>query len=160
VNRFLSITRYIIYIPVAGAWLSSLIAMGLGAYEVIFSIISIFLTPGEKTVKLTVLNLVEAVDLFLLGTAFYLIALGLYELFINANAPLPDWLVIHDLDDLKSKLLSVIIVVLAVQFLAQVLGWTGGWEILGFGTAIALVTLALAFFIAQKSKKSKENGLH
>jgi uncharacterized membrane protein YqhA len=153
VNRLLSITRYIIYIPVAGAWFSSLIAMGLGAYEVILTFLSLFLGPGEKTVKLTVLNLVEAVDLFLLGTAFYLIALGLYELFIDENAPLPDWLIIHDLDDLKSKLLSVIIVVLAVQFLAQVLGWNGGWEILGYGTAVALVTLALAFFIGQKNKK-------
>jgi uncharacterized membrane protein YqhA len=153
-SRLLSLTRYTILIPVLGSWLAALICMGFGAYEVVMTIINFFskTLDSEKIVKLSIINLIEAVDLFLLGTAFYIISLGLYELFIDENAPVPHWLVIHDLDDLKSKLISITIVVLAVQFLAQVLNGKDGSNLLPFGAAIAVVILALAFFIGQKGK--------
>lgn len=139
-----------------GSLAAAFIALGLGALEVIQTIISIFVGyfSIEKGLKLILLNLVEGVDLFLLGTAFYLISVGLYELFIDDNAGVPDWLVIHDLDDLKSKLLGVVVVVLGVQFLAQVLSWDGKTDLLSFGAAVAVVILALAFFISQKKKPS------
>ncbi len=157
--RLLSLTRYTIAIPVLGAWIAALLALALGAYEIILSILMVPTGIEEKSVKLLVLNLIEGVDLFLLGTAFYIISLGLYELFLDENAPLPGWLVIHNLDDLKNKLLSVVIVVLAVQFLAQVLGWKGGVDILNLGAAIAVVIFALAFFIVQQKKTgSKPSG--
>ncbi len=113
-SHLLSLTRYAILIPVLGSWLAALLAMGFGAYEVLLTIANLITgkVDPEKVVKLSIINLVEAVDLFLLGTAFYLIALGLYELFIDEHAPVPAWLEIHDLDDLKNKLLSVIVVVL------------------------------------------------
>lgn len=152
-SRLLSLTRYTIIIPVIGAWLSALLAMIFGAYEVVQTFLLIPDSLSDKTLKVLVLNLIEAVDLFLLGTAFYLIALGLYELFVNGNAPVPAWLEIHDLDDLKNRLLSVVVVVLSVQFLALVLGWTGDWNILSIGVSIAVVILALALFIGQKGKK-------
>lgn len=38
---------------------------------------------------------------------------------------LPDWLEIHTLDDLKDKLIGVIVVVLAVLFLGQIVAWDG-----------------------------------
>ncbi len=155
-TKLLTLTRYTIFIPVIGSWLAALLAMGFGAYEVAITILALFKGIDEKAMKLLALNLIEAVDLFLLGTAFYLIALGLYELFIDENAPVPAWLEIHSLDDLKSKLLSVIVVVLAVQFLAQVLGWKGDLSIIGLGLSVAVVIFALAFFIAQKGQK--KNG--
>src|SRR5512133_3880506 len=77
ISRILFLTRYTILIPVIGAWLGSLIAMGLGGYEVVMTIIVLFTGMDEKGLKALLLNLVEGVDLFLLGTAFYLIALGL-----------------------------------------------------------------------------------
>ncbi len=136
-----------------GAWLAALIALCLGIYQVLLTLLAL---PGlsEQTLKGLVLNLIEGVDLFLFGTVFYLIALGLYELFVDDNLPMPAWLVIHDLDDLKAKLLGVIVVVLSVQFLAQVLSWKGGTDILAYGAAVALVIAALAYFIAPKRKKN------
>jgi len=78
----------------------------------------------------------------------------LYELFIDDNSPAPDWLVIHDLDALKKKLLSVVVVILCVQFLAQVLGWKGDTSILPLGLSIAAVILAVAIFINRDGKKA------
>lgn len=153
-SRILSATRYTILIPVIGAWIAALISMGMGMLEVIQTMVGIIgqTAAGEKGLKLLLLNLIEGVDLFLLGTAFYLISLGLYELFIDEKAPVPTWLIIHDFDDLKNKLLGVIVVVLGVQFLAQVLGWNGQTDLLSFGAAVAVVVIALAFFIGQKKK--------
>lgn len=158
-SRLLSQTRFMILLPVLGAWLAALITLGFGAYEVVLAVANFFSTivDPEKVVKLSVINLIEAVDLFLLGTAFYIISLGLCELFIDEKAPVPNWLEIHDLDDLKSQLINIIVVVLGVQFLAQVLGDKEVSQLLPYGAAIGVVILALGFFIGQKSKKNKSS---
>lgn len=153
-NKLLALTRYTILIPVIGAWIAALLSIGFGGYEIVLTIFLIPVSAGEGTVKGLVLNLIEGVDLFLLGTAFYLIALGLYELFVDENSPLPPWLVIKNLDDLKNKLLKVLVVVLVVQFLAKVLAWKSGADILYLGSAVALVVLAVAFFIGQGAKEN------
>ena len=49
--------------------------------------------PKELT-----LVLVTNIDLFLLSAGFYIIALGFYELFVDDDIELPDWLEIHDFD--------------------------------------------------------------
>jgi uncharacterized membrane protein YqhA len=153
-SRTLWFTRFTILIPIIGSWVAALLSLALGAYEVIQTVFLIPSGLSDNTLKQLLLNLIESVDLFLLGTAFYLIALGLYELFINEKAHVPGWLVINDLDDLKGNLLSVIVVVLAVQFVAQVLGWKGGIDILYLGASVALVIAATAFFIGKKIKKA------
>lgn len=156
-SRLLSLTRFVILLPVLGAWLAALITLGFGAYEVFLAVANFFSTivDPEKVVKLSVINLIEAVDLFLLGTAFYLISLGLYELFIDESVLVPHWLEIHDLDDLKYNLINIVVVVLGVQFLAQVLNGNVDSNLLPYGAAIGVVILALGFFIGQKSKKNK-----
>ena len=51
--------------------------------------------------------------------------MGLYELFI-AKAPLPGWVEIRTLDDLKTKLLGLIVIALAVIFLGAALTLSKG----------------------------------
>jgi uncharacterized membrane protein YqhA len=102
---------------------------------------------------------IELIDLFLLATVFYVIALGLYELFVEPGLPLPDWLVIEHLDDLKNKLIAVVIVVLGVLFLGQAVAWDGERDLLRYGAAIALVIAALTYFLSQKGgSRAKEGG--
>ena len=80
---------------------------------------------------------------------------GLYELFIDDNIELPDWLEIHTLDDLKQKLVGVIVVVMAVVFLGNVIKWHGETEIVYYGVAIAFMVAALTYFTSQKKKKDE-----
>jgi uncharacterized membrane protein YqhA len=68
---------------------------------------------------------------------------------------LPEWLTINNLDDLKNKLIAVVIVVLGVLFLGQVVSWDGKTDLLGYGVSIALVIAALTYFLAQKSGGKK-----
>jgi uncharacterized membrane protein YqhA len=103
-------------------------------------------------VKALALSLIEVADLFLLATVFYLMAIGLYELFVGVELPLPGWMAIHDLDDLKAKLCKVIIVLLGVLFLGQAVHWNGEANLLSYGAGIALVIAALTYFLSTKAK--------
>jgi uncharacterized membrane protein YqhA len=83
----------------------------------------------------------------------YVVALGLFALFIDDRAPLPPWLEIHTIDDLKDKLIRVVIMVLSVVFVGQVVTWDGQRNLLPYGAGIALVIAALTYFLVQKPKK-------
>ncbi len=88
---------------------------------------------------------IELADLILLAVALYIIALGLFELFI-APVPMPAWLTITSLDDLKSKLINIVVVALGVSFFGQVVTWDGVTNLLTLGLAIGAVIVALAIF--------------
>ncbi|HEX8237599.1 MAG TPA: YqhA family protein [Abditibacteriaceae bacterium] len=156
-QRFLSSSRYLVLLAVIGAFVAATTLLIYGVVEA-FQMVAQTLMKGtisSKGAKALALAFIEVVDLLLLGTVFYIIALGLYELFIDDRVPVPHWLQIHDLDDLKSKLISVVIVVLGVLFLGQVVTWNGERDLLGFGAAIALVIGALTYFLSSKTKKDK-----
>jgi len=107
---------------------------------------------NTTTTKALILGVIELVDLLLIGTTLYIIAFGLYELFFDQDLPSPPWLTIRDLDDLKAKVLAMVLVILAVLFLGQALTWDGERDLLRFGGAIALVIAALTYFLGQKSR--------
>jgi uncharacterized membrane protein YqhA len=155
-QRLLSNTRFVLLVPVIGSLVASLTLLVYGSMVIIRLFVEGFnKLPDSKTAKLLGISLIEVVDLYLLGTAFYIIALGLYELFIDDRLELPAWLHIHTFDDLKSKLIGVIVVVMSVLFLGQLVSWDGQRELLGLGAAIALVTAALTFYLSYKSKETK-----
>jgi uncharacterized membrane protein YqhA len=92
------------------------------------------------------------IDLFLLGAVLYIVSLGLYELFIDDKLPTPSWLIVTNLNDLKSILIGVVVVLLAVTFLGYVVTWNGNSNILALGIAVGLVLLALGYLLGQGSR--------
>ena len=92
-------------------------------------------------------ELIEITDVILLGTVLYIVALGLYQLFIDQNLTLPRWLKVNDLTDLKRDLIGVVVVLLGVSFLGEVVNWEGQEDILPLGAGIALVIAALGFIL-------------
>jgi len=150
-------SRFLVIAAVLGTLVAS---MALFAYGVAETVVVILDTVAKaeissKGAKTLALAFIEIVDLFLLGTVLLMIGVGLYELFIDANLKLPEWLQIRTFDDLKYKLVGVVIVVLAVLFLGLVVSWDGERDLLGIGTAIALVIAALTYFLS-KSKAAKD----
>jgi uncharacterized membrane protein YqhA len=152
-SRGLSYSRYFVVVAVIGSLIASLALLlysGVTVFRVVIEAVDYgaFSNKGAKTMAL---QMIELVDIFLLATVFYLIAVGLYELFIGDKIPfLPDWMEIHDLDDLKNKLIAVVIVVMGVLFLGQVVSWDGQRNLLPFGASIALVIVALTYFLKKK----------
>ncbi|WP_299042765.1 YqhA family protein [uncultured Tateyamaria sp.] len=152
-SKTLGTSRFMIVLAVLGSLLAAATLLIYGLLET-GQLIWATIESGEvsrKGAKALALEFIEIVDLFLLGTVFYIIALGLYELFISAEIDVPGWLSIKTLDDLKNKLIAVVIVVLGVLFLGQVVGWDGETDLLGYGASCALVIAALTYFLSTKT---------
>lgn len=155
-KRAIGWSRYLILIAVLAIFVAALLLLAYGGALTVGAIQSTLGGSADsKSAKALILSIIELVDLFLLATALYVIAAGLYELFIDEAAPLPSWLEIHDLDDLKDKLIKIVIVVLGVLFLGQVISWDGQRDLLGYGGAVALVIASLTYFLSQKPKKER-----
>ena len=155
-HRLLPSTRILMLIPFAGSLAAAVLLTVYASVRLVQLFGETFSTlqqASAKGGKLLALASIEIVDLFLLGAALFIVALGLYELFIDDRLELPAWLVIHDLDDLKSKLINVIVLIMGVLFLGQAVNWDGERELLGFGGALALVIAALTYFKSQKTVK-------
>jgi uncharacterized membrane protein YqhA len=155
VKTILASSRFFIAIAVLGSFVAAVALIvygGLVVVEVTWKAFSKEIS-AEGSKELAV-DFIELIDLFLLGTVLYIVALGLYELFIDDDLPMPEWLLIHDLDDLKDKLIGVVIVLLGVTFLGKVVTWNGDKSIIYFGGAIALVILALGVFLAINHRKA------
>lgn len=152
-SNFLGASRFLVIFAVIGALLAATTLLVFGLMETVQLILNTVQAGdlSRKVAKGLTLEFIEIIDLFLLGTVFYIVAIGLYELFISTNVKLPNWLTINNLDDLKNKLIAVVIVVLGVLFLGQVVSWDGERDLLGYGVAIALVIGALTYFLSQKS---------
>jgi len=102
-----------------------------------------------------VIAAVEHADTVLIAAALFIIGLGLYELFVAEITSLPEWLEITSLDDLKERLISVVVAVLSVNFFTRVVDWSGDTNIVYFGAGIALVVAALALFGFSSKHKDK-----
>jgi uncharacterized membrane protein YqhA len=159
-SRLFAATRYLVLIAVFGSFIAASALMIYAGIEVVVLVVDTLRegSVSSKGAKALALGFIEMVDLFLLATVFYIIALGLFELFINPTLALPEWLVIRDLDDLKNKLTGVVIVVMAVLFLGQVVTWDGERDLLRYGAGIALVVAALTYFLSLNSGKGKSKG--
>jgi uncharacterized membrane protein YqhA len=92
-------------------------------------------------------------DLFLVGATLMIAAFGFYDLFISKSdagrppLPLPGWLRMDDLSDLKARVISMVVLVVAVTFADVAVVSEAGPEILYLGAAVALVIAALTGFL-------------
>jgi len=149
VSRILGWSRYFIIVAVLASFTASAAAMTFGGLTTMRVVFDAFYFPdfSEKGAKLLSVALVTMIDLFLLGTVLYITAIGLYELFIDPTLPMPGWLRIATLDDLKERLLGVVAVLLAVTFLGSAVTWDGSTNILALGAAIGLVLRVVSMTI-------------
>jgi uncharacterized membrane protein YqhA len=144
-------SRFIAYIGVVVLFVCSLTAYVLGVYKTVKTITTIAL--GEVKDDLALVALFDCLDTVLVATALLVISVSLYELFIG-ELKVPDWMLVRNLDELKSKFTFVIVPVIAVKFLQRILRGESALDTLYYGIAIALVISALAAFnyVAEKER--------
>jgi uncharacterized membrane protein YqhA len=142
-KKLLEKSVYLVLISVVFSLLAALAASVWGAVKTVLVIKHLVLSTAASPVASV--ELIALMDSFLIATALLIFALGLYELFIE-EIKLPEWLVVHDLDDLKVKLSSVMILVMAVTFLEHLVEWKDPLGMLYFGIAVAAVSASLIAF--------------
>ncbi|NND07964.1 MAG: YqhA family protein, partial [Saprospiraceae bacterium] len=70
---------------------------------------------------------------------------------------LPEWFRMKDIDQLKSMLIKVTIVVMGVSFTGRIVTWDGSTDLLGYGIGLGVVILALSYFLNVKIKEKKSD---
>ncbi len=111
----------------------------------------------------TVTHVVEIVDGYLLATVLLIFAMGLYELFISKIEQAEDEegvsnvLMITSLDDLKSRLAKVVMMILVVRYFEYALqmNFSTPLDLLQFAAGIAL--LGLALYLSHMADKGSDH---
>ena len=143
-RRLIELSRFAVAIPAVTSIIASFVLMLIGVWEVVTSIVD--LISMSVSIKLTVVAILTAIDTFLLATVLLVIGYGLYELFVDSNVKLPEWLEIRSLDDLKTKLIGVIVAILAVVFLGALVDRSDANSVMLIGVGVGAVVIGLAAF--------------
>ena len=168
-SRLLSGTRFLVIVPILGLALAAGVFFVFGGFQLISLIITslieyvsgTYVQPHGDELPF-VIQVVEHVHTFLIGTVLYITAVGLYQLFID-EVEFHGWLKIDSTEELEMNLIGVTVVVLAINFLTVV--YTRDLSgLLEYGVGIALPIAALSLFVGlrtwstryKKSEPAKE----
>jgi len=158
-------SKIIIILAVISAMFGALVLVIIGTYEIYLVISEIFGVftkeiPYEKINEEVIIHIVSAIDTFLIATVLMIFGIGLYEIFISkigyaerdTDSKASTVLVIHSLDELKNKLIKVIIIVLIVTYFKYAISikYTEISQLLYLSVGIALI--AVAIFLLNKDK--------
>ena len=158
-EKFLWNFRYITIIAVILSILSAFTLILIGSWDIIEAVI--FYNPlfdaSISSNNELLFKLISAIDLFLIGIVLLIFGFGIYELFVSeidfANAKFSEsTLKIRDLDQLKNKIIKVIIIVLIVKFFEKVLkfseNFTTPMDILYFG--LSILSICVGYYLINR----------
>jgi uncharacterized membrane protein YqhA len=168
-ETFLFNSRIIVILAVIGSLVSSVLMFLRGALQ-IYEAAVVFshhpmpqhdVNPREDLLVI----LISSVDTFLFATVLLIFAMGIYELFISKIDPAsrtpesrPNWLAIHSLDDLKSAVGKVILMILIVRLFeaAVAIKYEKPLDLVYLGVAIVFVSIAL--YLVHAGHKKEGHG--
>ncbi len=152
--------RYIVILSVILSMVASISLFLIGSWDIIYSIV--YQNPlfnAEVTNNNDLLfKIISSIDLFLIGIVLLIFGFGVYELFISeidfAKGKFAEsTLKIKSLDQLKNKIIKVIIIVLIVKFFEKILKLTPQFtspnDILIFSASI--LAICLGYFLINRN---------
>lgn len=155
-RRLLGLTRYAVIVPAIASMIGALLLMAQGSVSMLFIVFEAVV--NQTPLKDTIVEVLTAVDAILLGTVLLVIGYGLYELFVDTDIKVPDWLQIRDLDDLKSKLIGVVVAIIAVIFVGVFVDSNRAGEVIGYGVGAGALVTGLAIFAWATKKPPSSKG--
>lgn len=152
-------TRFIVIIAVVLSIISSISLFLLGGWEIIQA--TTFNNPlfnvNINNNNDLLFKIISSIDLFLIGIVLLIFGFGVYELFISeidfAKGKFADsTLKINNLDQLKNKIIKVIIIVLIVKFFEKVLklshNFTSPNDLLLF--SISILSICIGYYLINR----------
>lgn len=140
--------RFIVIVAVLALLVSCAVSFYFGIMHTVEAVTITYHQSAETNHIL--LYLISSLDDFLVGIVLLIIAFGIYELFVSPidsmdeQEHIPQWLKFHSLDELKSVLSKLIIIILIVYFFktAIVMKFETPLSILYLAGGIVLVSVA------------------
>lgn len=168
-ERMLWLSRMLVLIGVLASLVVALVMFIFATtdvYRLVVALPSAFTATDAEMVSKrleTVAKVIKIVDLYLVATFMLIFSMGLYELFISKinateNSDVARrLLVIRDLDDLKDRLVKIVLLILAMLFLeyALLLQPRELLDLLYLGAGAALISLSM-FLTHKKNTPGKD----
>ena len=161
-NKFENIlwsTRFVVIIAVVLSIISSISLFLIGGWDIIQA--TIFNNPlfneDINNSNNLLFKIISSIDLFLIGIVLLIFGFGVYELFISeidfAKDKFADsTLKINSLDQLKNKIIKVIIIVLIVKFFEKVLKFSHNFttpnDLLLF--SISILSICIGYYLINR----------
>jgi uncharacterized membrane protein YqhA len=149
--RLMGNLRYLVIVAVVGIALQAIATFGWAVWITGDFIVDLLSSTAWRQDD-TVVELLQVLDLYLIGTVLIITAVGLYELFIG-DVQLPGWLVIRSLSDLKTKIVEVIVLVIGIKFVEKLVTVKDPIDVLWYGLGSAAVMAVLIGWNSLKSAK-------
>jgi uncharacterized membrane protein YqhA len=161
--------RFVTFLAVLGSMFASIalfIRSSMQIYEGLEFFVLHFKSGESNELEHLVAQFVASIDGYLFAMILIIFSMGIYELFINKIDPVnkaldarPSWLQIDSIDDLKSSLGKVILMILIVSFFEHSLQihYEGITDLLFLGIGILLISAALYLTHIGEKHKGKNN---
>ena len=144
------VIRAVMGLAVTGIFIGSTVLLFSATIDIGAAIINSLL--GDSLHGDLRLSMIEAVDTILVSTVLYVIAIGLYQLFVESGLSLPGWLQTDDVSDLEQRLAGMVVTVVSVIFLTLALESNDPQTLLSSGLGFAAVITAISIFIYVENK--------
>lgn len=153
-EKFLWQTRFIVLLAVIFGLISAFALFIVGSLDIVKHLTE--LVKGNIETKYLIAGIIGSVDIYLIGVVMLIFSFGIYELFVsqidigrvNEDVRI---LEIKSLDELKNRIIKVVIMVLVVTFFKTVLGtpYESPLEMLYF--ALSIFTICFGVYFMHKS---------
>jgi uncharacterized membrane protein YqhA len=151
--------RYVVILSVILSILASISLFMIGSWDIIYSIIyqNPLFSPEITNNNDLLFKIISSIDLFLIGIVLLIFGFGVYELFISEidfakDKFINSTLKINSLDQLKNKIIKVIIIVLIVKFFEKILKLAPSFDtsidILYFG--ISILSICIGYYLINR----------
>jgi uncharacterized membrane protein YqhA len=155
-RKILGLTRYAVFVPSVASIIGALLLMAQGSISILMIVVDAVMSNAY--LKETIVEVLTAVDAILLGTVLLVIGYGLYELFVDTRLEVPEWLEVRDLDDLKSKLIGVVVAIIAVVFVGVFVDVNRAADVVAYGVGAGALVAGLALFALATRKEVKSKS--
>jgi uncharacterized protein (TIGR00645 family) len=154
--------RFLVIFAVIGSLIAALVLFLKGSLEIVQGVTSFLhiitnFSPTDTDDKTVILAFIPAIDNYLFATVLLIFSMGIYELFISEIDPSlrkpfsrPNWLNIATLDDLKTHISEVVVMILIINFFqfSFTVSLNRPVDLLYLGGGILLISVSL--FITHK----------
>ncbi|WP_317136386.1 YqhA family protein [Methanochimaera problematica] len=153
-EKMLWSTRYVVLLGVIFGALSAIILFIAGSLE-IYDVLLDYLAEsgGHLEHEDILIGIIGAIDFYLIALVLLIFSFGTYELFISEleiarmKGDFGNILEVKNLDDLKNKIIKVIIMVLIVSFFQRILSmdFTTSMDMLAMAVSISVICIGVYF---------------
>lgn len=153
-KRILGLARFAVVVPAIASIIGALLLMAQGSISMINIVFEVI--TESSSLKDSIVDVLTAIDAILLGTVLLVIGYGLYELFIDADIEVPQWLRVNNLDDLKSKLIGVVVAIIAVVYVGVFVDSNRSSDVISYGVGAGALVAGLAIFAFATRKNESD----